>query len=80
MPAATLLTLIAISERANGTDRPRRAGMRGLDRGKGEPQAEEIVARIVGRLAPFLDGAQELGHRSVKAVVEPGALELRRPR
>src|SRR6185369_11739514 len=76
-PAARLLTRSAISEPANGADRPRRAGMRGLYCGKGERQAEEIVTRIVGRIAVLLDGAQEIGHRAVKAVVEPGTLQHR---
>src|SRR5258706_8018907 len=44
---------------------------------KGKPL--QISPCRVGRLAPLFDGPEQLRHRSVEAVLEPGARELWRP-
>ena len=41
-------------------------------------ESGEIVARAVQRLAALFDRAEQFAHRTLKAALKPGALQLRR--
>src|SRR5436190_24251207 len=66
----------SVPDAADLAGRDRAAGLGAGARREAEGEALEVLTRAVGWLAPLLDGQEQLGHRAVEAVVEPGALEL----